>query len=107
MGDGEARKRYILVYNPEEADRANRQQAVAKIGKELERIGELNCAPHTNACCKLLAHETYGRRVWVRRHTSETADGDDGDTEAIVFGCRNQGTPLVYWAYPLRASLQT
>jgi len=69
VGDGEARKRYILVNNPEEAerDKANRERALLRIREELERIGELNGAPHTKACCRLIAHETYGRYLKTDR----------------------------------------
>jgi hypothetical protein len=53
----------MLVHNPEEAerDKANRERALLRIREELEKIGELNGAPHTAACCRLVAHETYGR----------------------------------------------
>ena len=64
-GDGEARKRYVLVYNPEEAkkDSATRERILERLKQELKHIGELNGAPHTKACCELVTHESYGRYV--------------------------------------------
>lgn len=65
VGDGEARKRYVLVFNSEEAkkDKATREHALERITQQLERIGELNGAPHTKACCELVSHRSYGRYV--------------------------------------------
>ena len=69
VGDGEARVRYILVRNPEQAarDRAERERVLAELRLALERIGDLKGAPHTRACCQLIAHPTYGRYVKTDR----------------------------------------
>lgn len=65
VGDGEGRARYILVRNPEEArrDRAQREAILEQVRSELQRIGDLEGAPHTKACCALIAHPTLGRYV--------------------------------------------
>ncbi|MCR4403677.1 MAG: IS1634 family transposase [Firmicutes bacterium] len=88
MGDGEARKRYILVYNPEEAerDKANRERALSRIREELDRIGELNGAPHTKACCQLIAHETYGRYLKTDRLGQPRIDKAKVKAEELLDG---------------------
>jgi len=60
IANGEARTRYILVRNPEEAARnkAKREETIEKLKLELARIGELDGAPHTKAVCNLIAHPT-------------------------------------------------
>lgn len=69
VGQGEARKRYILVRNPEEArrDKAAREAILTEIEDALVRIGDLKGAPHTKACCQLVAHPTYGRYLKTDR----------------------------------------
>lgn len=65
VGDGEKRERYILIRNPKEAerDRAKREDVLARVKAELDRIGDLKGAPHTKACCELVAHPTLGKYV--------------------------------------------
>ena len=65
VGDGEKRERYILVQNPKEAerDRAKREEVLARVKEELDRIGDLKGGPHTKACCELVAHPTLGKYV--------------------------------------------
>lgn len=63
IGDGQARVRYVLVRNPQEAakDKAKRDGIISRIEQELQAIGDLNGAPHTKAVCSLIAHPSYGR----------------------------------------------
>jgi len=65
VGDGEKRERYILVRNPKEAerDRAKREEILARVKEEIDKIGDLKGAPHTKACCELVAHPTLGKYV--------------------------------------------
>lgn len=58
VGDGEARERYILVRNPEEArrDKAERDKIVKELEQELHKI-----KTHARAVCELMAHPVYGR----------------------------------------------
>ncbi len=65
VGDGEKRTRYILVRNPEEAerDRRSREAIISRVNEELGSIGDLKGDPHTKACCALVAHPTLGRYV--------------------------------------------
>jgi len=63
VGDGEARRRYVLVRNPQEAyrDRANREKLVARLKEELALIRDRGEGGHAKTVCRLMAHETYGR----------------------------------------------
>jgi hypothetical protein len=65
VGDGEKRERYILVRNPKEAerDRAKREEILSRVKQEIDKIGDLKGAPHTKACCELVAHPTLGKYV--------------------------------------------
>jgi len=69
VGDGERRRRFILVRNPQEAerDRKDRESILAQVAEELTRIGDLKGAPHTKACCALIAHPVLGRYVRTDR----------------------------------------
>jgi transposase len=63
IGGGEKRRRFILVYNPEEAkkDKATREKILAKIGKSLDELGDQKGKVHKKSVCALLAHRTMGR----------------------------------------------
>ena len=63
VGDGEARKRYVLVRNPEEArrDAARREAHLERLRTELARLKELDGEAHTQAHCRLHSHPTYKR----------------------------------------------
>jgi transposase len=63
VGDGEARKRYILVRNPEQQkkDEQDRQGLVERLQAELEAIKSLDKSEHSKAVCRLVSHPTYGR----------------------------------------------
>jgi len=57
IGDDEARTRYVLVRNPEEARRdvAQREAHLQKLRTELARLKELDGDAHTKAHCRLTA----------------------------------------------------
>ncbi|WP_109208281.1 IS1634 family transposase [Moorella sp. Hama-1] len=63
VGDGEARKRYILVRNPyEEArDREQRERMLKELEQELQGLARLDKKEHGKAVCRLVSHPTYGR----------------------------------------------
>lgn len=63
IGDGEARKRYVLVRNPEEArqDAAQREQHLETLRQELEGLKTLSGEAHSKAYCRLHSHVTYKR----------------------------------------------
>ena len=62
VGEGERRKRYVLCFNPAEADRqrAHRAQVLAELSAELNLLRERK-ADHPKAACELLASRRYGR----------------------------------------------
>ena len=63
VGDGEARKRYVWVRNPRQAerDREVREDLIAHIEGELQNLRYLPEGQHTRAICALHSHSVYGR----------------------------------------------
>lgn len=63
VGKGERRRRFIVVYNPEEAkkDKATRERTLQKIKEALRAFGDQRGKVHKKAVCALLAHRTMGR----------------------------------------------
>jgi hypothetical protein len=61
-GEGEARRRMVLVRNPLEVarDRTQREAALARIKAELAALPE-DLDAHSKAVCKLMSHATLGR----------------------------------------------
>ncbi len=62
IGDGERRRRFILVHNPEEAakDKSTRENTLKRIEESLKSIKEQK-GLHKKNVCALLAHRTMGR----------------------------------------------
>lgn len=65
VGDGEARRRFVLVYNPKEAerDRIRREQHIEKLQGLLEELKQLGKQAHTKAACRLRSHASYGKYI--------------------------------------------
>lgn len=63
VGDGERRRRFVLVHNPEEArkDKATREKTLRKIDEALKSIGEQAGKCHKKSACALRSHRTMGR----------------------------------------------
>jgi hypothetical protein len=63
VGDGERRRRFILVHNPEEArkDKATREKTLKKIEEALKSIGEQGGKCQKKSVCTLRSHRTMGR----------------------------------------------
>jgi transposase len=63
IGNGERRRRFILVHNPEEAkkDKATREKTLKKIAEALKSIKEQKGQCHKKNVCALLSHRTMGR----------------------------------------------
>lgn len=63
VGDGERRRRFILVHNPEEAgkDKVTREKTLKKIAEALKSIKEQKGQCHKKNVCALLSHRTMGR----------------------------------------------
>ncbi|MDR5694903.1 MAG: IS1634 family transposase [Armatimonadota bacterium] len=62
-GDSVARRRFVIVHNPEEAerDRKKRSSILAELRKRLRELKQLRGEAHTKAACALRSHETFGR----------------------------------------------
>jgi hypothetical protein len=71
VGDGEGRIRYVLAYNPQEAEKQRRQrkETVEALEEELKALRQLPGEAHTKAACRLRAHATYGK------YLAQFADG--------------------------------
>lgn len=63
VGNGEARKRYILAHNPDQEikDRKHREKRLDALRAELEQLGDLKGEPHTKAVCRLVSHVSYAK----------------------------------------------
>jgi transposase len=62
VGDGERRKRYVLCFNPEEAERQrqHRQRLLVELEAELALLDKRE-DDHPKAACALMASRRYGR----------------------------------------------
>lgn len=60
VGNGERRRRFIIVYNPDEAER-DRHTREAILKRTEEALGALKGPEHTKRVCELLSHTTMGR----------------------------------------------
>jgi hypothetical protein len=69
LGDGERRKRYVLCFNPAEAEqqRARRAQVLAELTAELTLLDERN-EDHPKAACALMASRRFGRYLSADPH---------------------------------------
>ncbi|MFH1609030.1 MAG: IS1634 family transposase [Candidatus Bipolaricaulota bacterium] len=65
VGEGPARQRFVVVRNPQEAerDRTRREEIVAEVERRLVELQQLDGEPHKKAACALRAHSTFGRYV--------------------------------------------
>lgn len=63
IGKGERRKRFVVVYNPEQAkkDKDTRERTLKKIEESLKALGQQNGKVHKKAVCALLSHRSMGR----------------------------------------------
>jgi hypothetical protein len=62
VGDGERRKRYVVIRNPAQVER-DREDRAHKLGRLEQALAALPSEgeEHTKAVCKLVAHPTLGR----------------------------------------------
>ncbi len=65
VGDGEARTRYVLAYNPQEArkQRHEREEIVAEIKSRIKGLKQPPDSEHTKAMCELRSHPVYSRYI--------------------------------------------
>jgi transposase len=64
-GDSEARRRFVLIRNPEEAsrDHKKREDILQETERRLEALDQLEGLPHEKAACALRSHKVYGRFI--------------------------------------------
>ena len=71
VGDGNARRRYIICHNPQEAalTKTRRDEAIERLTGELAELKTLTGEPHHKQECRLVAHPSLGR------YLTQTATG--------------------------------
>src|SRR5690606_11699939 len=81
-------QRYILVRNPEQAerDRAQREQILARLREELAGLERRPKEEHTRAVCALIAHPTYGRYLKLDSRRWPVIDRAKVEAEARLDG---------------------
>ena len=69
VGDGERRRRYVVCYNPEEAERQkrHREQVLKELEAEIDGLRTQQGASHSKRVCELRASGRYGRYLRVTR----------------------------------------
>ena len=65
VGGGERRRRFVLVFNPEQAekDKATREATLKKIEETIAALGDPSGPGHKKSVCALLSHRTMGRFI--------------------------------------------
>ena len=65
VGDGEKRKRLVLVKNNEEAERQRtvRQEIIDTVQEKVDLINNRRVLSHNKAVCELKSHAVYGRYI--------------------------------------------
>ena len=64
-GDSEARRRYIIIRNPEEAlrDQKKREDIILEVECRLQELTQLDTEPHEKSACALRSHKVFGRYI--------------------------------------------
>jgi transposase len=65
IGRGLGRRRFVICYNPQEAqrDKERRERLIRKLEEQLQALGDLKGKTHTKAVCTLRAHPSMGRYI--------------------------------------------
>jgi transposase len=65
VGEGERRRRFVLVFNPEQAkkDKATRDKTLQRIEETILALGDPQGPSHKKAVCALLSHRAMGRFI--------------------------------------------
>jgi transposase len=65
VGEGERRRRFVLVFNPEQAekDKATRQKTLQRIEETIGALGDQKGKVHKKAVYALLSHRSMGRYI--------------------------------------------
>lgn len=88
LGQGERRRRFVLVRNPEQAekDKATREKTLQRVEEAMRALGDQKGKAHKRAVCALLSHRTMGRYIkqlrngrlkinWAKVKEEEKLDG--------------------------------
>jgi len=88
VGEGERRRRFVLVFNPEQAkkDKTTRERTLQRIEEEIKALGDQRGKAHKKAVYALLSHRTMGRLIkqtksgrlrinWAKVREEERLDG--------------------------------
>lgn len=88
MGEGERRRRFVLVFNPEEAkkDKATTERALQRVEEEIRALADKPRKAHKKAVSAVLSHRTMGRLIkqskrgrlrinWAELRQEEALDG--------------------------------
>ncbi len=80
VGKGEARRRYVVCFNPDEArrQRAHRQKAIAELEELLPTLAvpDEDAEGHTKRICELRASDRYGKYLREAGHGRLVIDRD-------------------------------
>lgn len=87
-GGSTARRRFVIIRNPAEAerDRAKRQDILAEVERRLAALKQLTGQPHQKAACALRAHPVFGRYVTQTPTGRLTLDRKKIDSDAHLDG---------------------
>lgn len=88
VGDGAARQRYVIAYNPQEAERqrAKRDTLLEQVTERLQALRSLEGAAHTKAHCALRNHRAYGRYLRMLKNGALRIDRTKVREEAFLDG---------------------
>ena len=88
VGDGERRRRYLVCYNPQEAERQtrHRKEVLEKLAAELETLREPKGSSHAKRVCELRASGRYGRYVRLTKNGHRRIDQANVDVLAKLDG---------------------
>lgn len=75
-GEGTTRRRYVIAYNPEQAevDRINRAQILGRLRCELDALNKATCRKSTKSRCSVLLNKSMGRYVKELKNGKLTLD---------------------------------
>jgi len=85
VGDGERRRRFVIVHNPDEATR-DRHTREAILKRTEEALAALTGPEHTKRVCELLSHHTMGRYLRTQKNGTLKIDRTRARKEAHLDG---------------------
>lgn len=87
-GDSEARRRYIIIRNPDEAvrDQKKREDIILEVERRLQELTQLDTEPHEKGACALRSHKVFGRYIRQTKTGKLKLDKAKIATEAKIDG---------------------